>query len=97
VFFKRIERGEFFLGWGLTQGFSSWVGWEGEVCLLLKLGRWDYLNFSRICFFGGVGWLGKGGGYILFFFFFFLLWQFFHGNNFFNESNFSMKVVFQCK
>ncbi len=30
-FFLRIGRSEFYLGWGLTQGFVSWVAWEGEI------------------------------------------------------------------
>jgi hypothetical protein len=36
-----------FLGWGLIQRFVSWVAWEGEVWLFLKVGRWDIFNFSK--------------------------------------------------
>jgi hypothetical protein len=30
VFSYGIRRSEFYLRWGLTQGFVSWVAWEGE-------------------------------------------------------------------
>ncbi len=52
-FFERIRKGEFFLGWGLTQRFVSWVAWEGEVWLFLKVGL---KNKSRNYSFGSVGW-----------------------------------------
>ncbi len=48
------ERGNF-LGIGLTQRFVSWVAWVGEIWLFLKVGRWDFFNFSRNYFLGGVG------------------------------------------
>jgi hypothetical protein len=61
------------LGWGLTQGFVSWVAWEGEVWLILKVGRWDFLNCPRNLFFGGVGWGGWKKGWVYFILFFCLL------------------------
>jgi hypothetical protein len=30
------------LGWELTQRFVSWVAWEGEVWLFLKVGNWGF-------------------------------------------------------
>ncbi len=54
-FFKGIGRNEFYLGWGLTQWFVSWVAREGKVWLILKVGRWDFKIFPKNCFFGGVG------------------------------------------
>jgi hypothetical protein len=35
-----------------------WVAWKGKVWLLFKAGRWDFKNYSRNYFFGGVGWGG---------------------------------------
>jgi hypothetical protein len=40
---------------GTNPRVFSWVGWKGEVWLFLKVGRWDYFNFSRNFFFGGGG------------------------------------------
>jgi hypothetical protein len=49
------------------------VAWEGEVWLFLKVGRWDFFNFLRNFFFGGVGRGGwkKGLGVFFVFFVFF--------------------------
>ncbi len=50
------------------------MAWEGEVWLFLEVGRWDFFNFPRNYFFGGVGWGGWKKGldiYIFFVFFFF--------------------------
>ncbi len=41
-FFKGIGISEFVLGWELTQRFVSWVAWEGEVWLFLKVGNWGF-------------------------------------------------------
>jgi hypothetical protein len=64
------------LGWGLTQGFVSWVAWEGEVWLIIKVGRWDLKRIPRNYFFGGAGWGGwrKGVGLFIFLFLSFVTW-----------------------
>ncbi len=84
VLFEGIGRSDFVLGWGLTQQFVSWVAWEGEVWLFLNVGRWDFFNFPKNYFFGGVGWVvGKRGGSIFFYFFlneFFFLNKIFYKN-----------------
>jgi hypothetical protein len=83
---KGIGKSELYLGWGLTQGFVSWVAWEGEVWLIFKVGRWDFKIIPRNYFFRSVGcdgWKkvggGGGGGGVgfFFFFFFFLSWCFY--------------------
>jgi len=70
-FFLGIGIGEFVLGWGLTQSVVSWVAWEGEVWLFFKTRRWDFFNFPRNYFLGGVGWgvWRKWMGIFLFLFF----------------------------
>ncbi len=74
------------MGWGLTQGFVSWVAREGEVRLIIKVGRWDFFNFPRNLFFGGVGWGGwkKGVGLFFSLLFSFVTWWL-------NEDFFSRK------
>jgi hypothetical protein len=32
------------------------MAWEGKDWLDFKVGRWDFFNFPRNYFFGGVGW-----------------------------------------
>ncbi len=75
-FFLRIGRSEFYLGWGLTQGFVSWVAWEGEIWLILKVGRWDLQTFQGIIFL--VVWDGvvgkRGWVYFVLFFLSFVTW-----------------------
>jgi hypothetical protein len=55
-----------------------WVAWKGKVWLFFKAGRWDFKNYSRNYFFGGVGWgvFGKSGWEWFFFlvFFSFVIW-----------------------
>jgi len=43
------------------------VAHEGEVWLIIKVGRWDFFNFPRNYFFGGVGWGDWRKGVGLFF------------------------------
>jgi hypothetical protein len=41
---------------GITQRVVSWVAWEGKVLLFSEARRWDFFNFPKNYYFGGVRW-----------------------------------------
>ncbi len=51
AFLGGLRNGNFFGGWGLSQGVVSWMAWKREVWLFFKVGRLGFLFFFFFFFF----------------------------------------------